>query len=63
MWLLYIYKSIIQPCMEYCCHVRVGAPSKLLEVLDKLQKRLCGTVGPSFAASLEHLAHCQSLAT
>ena len=49
--------------MEYCCHVRVGAPSKLLEVLDKLQKRLCGTVGPSLAASLEHLAHCQSLAT
>ena len=28
--------------MEYCCHVRVGAPSKLLEVLDKLQKRYVG---------------------
>ena len=63
LWLLYISKSIIHPCMEYCCHVRVGAPNKLLEVLDKLQKRLCGTVGPSLAASLEHLAHCQSLAT
>ena len=24
---LYLYKSTIQPCMEYCCHVWVGAPS------------------------------------
>ena len=24
---LYLYKSIIHPCMEYCCHVWAGAPS------------------------------------
>ena len=24
---LYLYKSIIQPCMEHCCHVWAGAPS------------------------------------
>ena len=24
---VYLYKSIIQPCMEYCCHVWAGAPS------------------------------------
>ena len=24
---LYLYKSTIQPCMEYCCHVWAGAPS------------------------------------
>ena len=24
---LYLYKSIIQRCMEYCCHVWAGAPS------------------------------------
>ena len=24
---LYLYKSTICPCMEYCCHVWVGAPS------------------------------------
>ena len=24
---LYLYKSIIWPCMRYCCHVRAGAPS------------------------------------
>ena len=43
--------------MEYCCHVRAGAPSCYLELLDKLQKQICRTVGPSLAASLEPLAH------
>ena len=53
----YIYKSTIRPCMEYCCRVWAGAPSCYLELLDKLQKRICRTVGPSFAASLEPWAH------
>ena len=43
--------------MEYCCHVYAGAPSCYLELLDKLPKRICRTVGPLFAASLEPLAH------
>ena len=38
---LYLYKSIIRPCMEYCCHVCAGAPSCYLDLLDKLQKRIC----------------------
>ena len=54
---LYLYKSTIRPCMKYCCHVWAGAPSCYLELLDKLQKRICRTVGPSLAASLEPLAH------
>ena len=54
---LYLYKSTIRPCMEYCCDVWAGAPSCYLELLDKLQKRTCRTVGPSRAASLEPLAH------
>ena len=33
---LYVYKSAIQPCMEYCCHAWAGAPSCYLELLDKL---------------------------
>ena len=49
---LYLYKSTIHPCMEYCCHVLAGAPSCHLELLDKLQKRICRTVGPLLAASL-----------
>ena len=50
---LCIYKSTIQPCMEYCCRVWAGAPSWHLELLDKLQKRICRTAGSSLAASLE----------
>ena len=37
---LYLYKSTIRPCMEYCCHVWAGAPSYYLELPDKLQKRV-----------------------
>ena len=53
---LYLYKSIIRPCVECCYHAWAGAPSCCLELLDKLQKRKCRTVGPSLAASLEPLA-------
>ena len=54
---LYLYKSTIHPCMGYCCNVWDGGPSCYLGLLDKLQKRICRTVGPSLAASLEPLAH------
>ena len=54
---LYLYKSTIRPCMEYCCHVWAGAPSCYLELLDKLQKGICRTVGTSLAASFEPLVH------
>ena len=60
---LYLYKSTICPCMEYCFHVWAGAPSCCLELLDKLQKRIYITVGPSFAASLEPLAYHQNVAS
>ena len=53
---LYLYKCTIWPCMEYCCRAWAGAPSCYLDLLDKLQKRICRTVGPSLAASLEPLA-------
>ena len=33
---LYLYKSTILPCMEYCCHVWAGTPSCYSELLDKL---------------------------
>ena len=60
---LYLYKSTIRACMEYCCHVWAGAPSCYLELLDKLQKRICRTVGPSLAASLGPLAHRRNVAS
>ena len=60
---LYLYKSTIHLCMEYCCHVWAVAPNCYLELLDKLQKGICRTVSPSLAASLEPLAHHQSVAS
>ena len=60
---LYLHKSAIQLCREYCSHVWAGAPSCYLELLDKLQKRICRTVGPSLAASLESLAHHRNVAS
>ena len=60
---LCLYKSTIRPCMEYCCHVWAGAPSCYLNLLDKLQKRICRIVGSSLAASLEALAHRRNVAS
>ena len=60
---LHLYKSTMRPCMEYWCHVWAGAPSCYLESLDKLQKRICRTVGPSLAASLEPLTHRRNVAS
>ena len=60
---LCLYKSIIWPCMEYCCHVWAGAPSCCLDLLGKLQKWICRIVCPSHAASLEPLAHRRNVAS
>ena len=60
---LYLYKSTIRPCMDYRCHVWAGVPGCYLELLDKLQKRISRTIGPSFAASLEPLGHRQNVAS
>ena len=40
-----------------------GSPSCYLDLLDKLQKRICRIVGPSLAASLEPLAHRRNVAS
>ena len=60
---LYLYKFTIRPCMEYCCHVWAGAPNCYLDLLDKLQKRICRIVGASLAASLEPLGHRRNVAS
>ena len=60
---LYLYKFTIRRCMECCCHIWAGAPSCYLDLLDKLQKRICRIVGPSLAASLEPLAHHRNVAS
>ena len=65
---LYLFKSTIWPCMQYCCHIWAGAPSCYLELFDKLLnnkllKQICRTVGLSLAASFETLAHHQNVAS
>ena len=54
---LYLCKSTVRPSMKYCCHGWAGAPSRYLELLDKLQKRICRAKGSSLFVSLEPLAH------
>ena len=51
-FVLYLCRSTIPPCIEYFCHVWASAPGCYLELLDKLQKRICTTVGLSLASSL-----------
>ena len=58
---LFLNKSTIRPCIEYCFHIWAGVPSCFLELLDKLQKRIYRTVGHSLATSREPLAHCQNV--
>ena len=60
---LYLYKSTIRSCMEYCCCAWAGACSCYLKLLDELQKWIYRTVGPSLDASLEPLAHHRNVAS
>ena len=62
-FVLYLCKSTIRPCMEYCCHVMAGASICYLELLDKLQKKIRRSVCPSLATSFELLAHHQNVAS
>ena len=60
---LYLYKSTIRSRIEHCCHIWAGVLSCYLELLHKLQKRICRTVDPSLPASLETLAHRRNIAS
>ena len=48
----YLDNSATRSCGEYCCQVWIGP-----DMLGEIQSRVCRTVGPSLAASLEPLAH------
>ena len=53
---LFLSKSFIWPCIEYCC-VLTGTPICYLVIMNKIQKRMYSIVG----ASLETLAYCQNV--
>lgn len=61
--ILYLYKSTIRPCMEYCCHIWAGASSSSLDLLDKIEKRVANLVGPILASSLQPLSHQRDVAS
>ena len=58
---VYLYKSTTWSCIEYCCHVLAGACGCYLELLEKLQKWICSTVGPSTVEPLVHHWNVASL--
>ena len=60
---LYPYKSSIQSCMAYCCHVWDGVSSCCLELLDKVRNRIRSGVDPSLDASLGRFAHRRNTVT
>ena len=60
---LYLCKSTIPRCREYFCHVWMVAPNCYLDMLDRLQKQICRSLGPELPASIEPLAHRQYIAT
>ena len=49
--------------MAYNYHDWAGAFSCYSELLDKLQKQICRSFGPSLATSLEPLAYHQNVAS
>lgn len=55
--ILYLYKSTIRPCIEYCCHIWGGAPADSLNLLDRIQHRICNAIGPNLSRKLDSLSH------
>ena len=61
--ILHLYKSVIRPCMEYCCHIWGGAPADVLGFLTSIQERIANVVGPTLAATLQPVSHCRDVAS
>ena len=61
---LYLYKSNIRPCMEYCSHIWGGAPrSHGLDLLNRVQKRVVSLVGSGLSSDLQALSHRRDVAS
>ena len=55
--ILHLYKSLIRPCMEYCCHIWAGASATVLNMLDRIQRRVIYMVGQKLSSNLQSLTH------
>ena len=66
MWNIELRKKYGTTHVWTATHVLLSSWNRLswyLELLDKLQKRICRTVGSSLAASFEPLAHLRNVAS
>ena len=54
--ILHLYKSVIRPGMENCCHLWAGASANVLSLLDRIQKRVANIIGPELACKLQPLS-------
>ena len=61
--ILHLYKSLIRPCMEYCCHIWAGASVSVLNMLDRIQRRVINMVGPKLSSNLQSLSHRRDVAS
>ena len=61
--ILHLYKSLIRPSMEYCCHIWAGAPPTVLNLLDRIQRRVANIIGPKLASKLQTLHHRRNVAS
>ena len=63
--ILYLYKSTIQPCMEYCSYIwGGGAPrSHGLDLLDRVQKWVVSLVGSGLSSDLQAPSHRKDVAS
>ena len=61
---LYLYKSTIRPCMEYCCQIWAAAPSCYFGILrqaTKVNMQDCWSFTCCFSLTLGSLSKCGQL--
>ena len=61
--ILCLYKAIIRPCMEYCCHIWAGASTNCLRLLDRIQRRIINLIGLNLSLQLHSLSHRRNVAS
>ena len=63
-FILYLYKSTIRPCMEYCSHIGGGAPRfHGLDLLDRVQRQVVSLVGSGLSSDLQASSHRWDIAS
>ena len=60
---VHLYKCTLWSCLEYCCHVLSSAPSWYLKCQIDYKKKYVGLLVLHLLSFLEHLAHCQNIAS